>query len=517
MRSALSQKYVGLALVALCATGTGARADDARIGFVDRASGQDFRHTYTGGWEHFVGGGVAAFDCNGDGFLDLYVAGGTTQAKLLINDVKDAGDPLTFRLQPAAATDLAGVIGAYPLDIDGDGFLDLAVLRVGENVLLRGLGGCAFTRANEAWGFVGGDSWTTAFSATWEPGAAWPTLAFGNYVDRTDPERRCDASFAYRPQARGYGDPVPLEPSRCPLSMLFTDWNGSGRADLRVSNDRHYYGQEGQEQLWRFGTEPRLYSEAEGWRPLKIWGMGIAARDLTGDSRPEYLLTSMGDQKLRVLAEDATGPAFVDAAYDLGVTAHVPHVGPNNLPSTGWHPAFGDINNDGMDDLFITKGNVNAMPDAAADDPNNLLIRQRDGRFLELSELAGVASVAQSRGGAMVDLNRDGRLDLVVVNREANLEILENRTEGGGNWLAIDVAQSNGNWRAVGATIEVSDGQRTWHRQVIIGGGHASGYAGPEHFGLGLATDVRVRVHWPDGSVSPWKRTEANRQVSLRK
>ncbi len=82
-------------------------------------------------------------------------------------------------------------LGAYPIDIDGDGLTDLAVLRDGENVLLRGLGDCRFERANEAWGFDGGDAWTAAFSATWEGSAALPTLAFGNYLDlANDPDRR---------------------------------------------------------------------------------------------------------------------------------------------------------------------------------------------------------------------------------------------------------------------------------------------------------------------------------------
>ena len=84
---------------------------------------------------------------------------------------------------PDPETDLTKVTGAYPIDIDGDGNVDLAVLRLGENVVLRGLGGCRFERANETWGIDGGDDWTTAFSAKWEGSAALPTLAFGNYLD----------------------------------------------------------------------------------------------------------------------------------------------------------------------------------------------------------------------------------------------------------------------------------------------------------------------------------------------
>ena len=76
-----------------------------------------------------------------------------------------------FEQVAGPSTDLTSVAGAYPLDVDGDGLVDLAVLRVGENVMLRGLGNCRFERANEAWGIDGGNEWTAAFSAQWE-GAA---------------------------------------------------------------------------------------------------------------------------------------------------------------------------------------------------------------------------------------------------------------------------------------------------------------------------------------------------------
>ena len=111
--------------------------------------------------------------------------------------------------------------GAYPLDVDGDGVTDLAVLRLGENVLLRGLGDCRFERANEAWGFNGGDSWTTAFSARWDDDAAFPTLAFGNYVETNESgaPAGCEPNVLVRPNpsGTGYGAPISLRPGFCTL------------------------------------------------------------------------------------------------------------------------------------------------------------------------------------------------------------------------------------------------------------------------------------------------------------
>ncbi len=488
------------------------------------AAGPQFRpvevpaHVYAGGWEHFVGGGLAVFDCDGDRLPELYAAGGSAPATLLRNRSAPTGD-LAFVADTPEALALTGVTGAYPLDIDGDGHLDLAVLRVGENRLLRGGENCTFTPFDDL-GFDSGDRWTTAFSATWEPGYDLPTLAFGNYVDRTDPDgpfRACDVNRLYRPDGARYGPPQDLTPGFCPLSMLFTDWDRRGRADLRISNDRHYYVTGGEEQLWAMEETPRLYGPEDGWRSHMLWGMGIAQRDLDGDGLTEVFLTSMGDQRLQRRVAGADGPAYEDVPFDMGTTAHRPYLGDDGRPSTGWHVAFGDVNNDGRDDAFIAKGNVQAMPDSAHDDPNNLLMQDPEGRFIEAGGAAGLASLHRGRGATLTDLNGDGRLDVAVVNRRAPLEVWQNVTGGTGNWLAVAPAQPGPNVNAVGAWIELKTGGRRQVREITVGGGHASGAALPEHFGLGLAASARLRVIWPDGTASGWQEIPANRQVVLRR
>ena len=380
----------GLALL-LLATPAAAdiRFEDARAALPGPA------HVYEGGWEHFTGGGVAVMDCNGDARPDFFVAGGTAPARLFVNETDGA---LAFAEGSAGA--LTGVTGAYPIDIDGDGLVDLAVLRVGENLLLRGDGACGFARANETWGFDGGDAWSTAFSATWEDGARWPTLAIGNYVDRSDPDGpffACDSNDLHRPpppfaaaeslldQApvlvpftapRPYGPVTVLEPGFCALSALFSDIDGDGRAELRLSNDRHYYVRGGHEQLW--DLEPLRERVADGlWEPVSIWGMGIASHDLTGDGRPEVMLTSMADQLLMIAESDG----YVRAPLEWGTYATRPHTGEDGRPSTGWHAEFADVNNDGRMDLFMAKGNVDQMGDMAMADPNNLLIQRRRWPF----------------------------------------------------------------------------------------------------------------------------------------
>lgn len=493
-------------------------AAPAAPSFTDLSDTLPVTHVYDGGWAHFVGGGVAVLDCDGNGFPDLFAAGGDGPSHLLRNQTGTAGETPSFA--PSDIPALDAVTGAYPLDIDGDGLLDLFVLRSGPNAVLRGLGDCSFERAEALWGVDPGDAWSTAFSAAWGPDDAWPTLAVGNYVDRSDPEGpfgTCDDNVLLRPQGRRYARPEVIRPGYCALSMLFTDWSGQGQQDLWISNDRHYYVHEGQEQLFRVWPELAPYDQAEGWQSFKLWGMGIASRDITGDARPEIAVTSMADQKLFQLHGEGARPEFASIAYARGTTAHVPYMGDEGRPSTGWHVQFGDVDNDGRDDLFIAKGNVNQMPSIAVRDPDNLLMQNEDGTFREEGDRAGIGSFDRGRGGALVDLNRDGLLDLAVVQRRAPLKLYQNVTQDTGHWLKLRLSQPQGNRDAVGARIEVETPAGRQFREITVGGGHAGGEIGFAHFGLGTAREARVRVRWPDGTTGPWHAVEADAHFLMEK
>jgi hypothetical protein len=496
--------------------------------FVEEAAAAGVDHAYTGDFDYYVGGGVAAFDCDDDLLPDLYFAGGSAPAALFRNRSTPGGG-LTFDRVADAVTDLTSVTGAYPLDIDGDRHTDLMVLRFGGYEVLRGLGDCRFAAANESLGLDGGSGWTTAFSATWEGAAGLPTLAIGRYaeLDTQDEVTGCADGFLIRPDASGwkYAPAIPLTPSWCTLSMLFSDWDRSGRRDLRISNDRHYY-RDGEEQLWRIEPDrpPRLYTHDEGWMPLQLWGMGIASQDLTGDGYPEVYLTSQADNKLQTLADGPSKPAYQDIALRRGATAHRPYAGDETLPSTAWHPAFEDVNNDGFTDLYVSKGNVERQLDYAMRDPSNLLIGQPDGTFIEGATEAGIVDFAKARGAAVVDLNADGLLDLVQVVRRDNVRLWRNLGSGDaskpaamGHWLGLLLDGGGPNDDAIGSWIEVKAGTLQMTREVTVGGGHASGQLGPIHVGLGAADRAEVRVTWPDGEVGPWLTVDADQIVTMRR
>ncbi|WP_254898969.1 CRTAC1 family protein [Thalassococcus arenae] len=473
-----------MALVLICA-----QSATAQIAFEDVSANLP-EHVYQGDWEHFVGGGVAVLDCNGDARPDLFAAGGTAPARLFVNQ---GG----MRFADVSVPRLTGVTGAYPLDIDGDGWLDLFVLRVGANVVLQGGPDCRFKDVTTAWDIPVRDDWSTAFTAWWPSGFDRPVMAVGNYVDRHDPEGpfgTCDSHDLLFPGPDGWRAET-LGPGFCTLSMLAAR-DASGTLRLRISNDRHYYIREGFEQMYD-PVEQRFLTEADGWPRVSLWGMGIASRDITGDGRDEVMLTSMGDQLMQIAQADGS---YVAAPFSIGSYAQRPFTGGDGRPSTGWHAEFGDMDNDGRADLFIAKGNVDQMPGMAMLDPNNLLMQQPDGTFAEAADTAGLASMARSRGAALADFDGDGLLDVVVINRRAPMELYRNVTPDAGGWLAVDI-RAAGNTRLVGGMVRVTTPAGVQTQQIVVGGGHAGGQAGPLHFGLGQAGTARVEVIGPDGAI----------------
>jgi hypothetical protein len=247
---------------------------------------------------------------------------------------------------------------------------------------------------------------------------------------------------------------------------------------------------------------------------VHIEGMGIATYDLDGDGRSEVYLTSQSASKLQtVTASAAPGdPAYVDIGLQRGVNVAHPFTGADmDLPSTAWHPEFADVNDDGLVDLFVSKGNVTAQPDYAIEDPSNLLLGQPDGTFREAADAAGIVTFDRGRGAALVDLDLDGRLDLVEAFYDAPVRIWRNAgppnadAAARAHWLAVRVRQPGPNVDAIGAWLEVRSADRTWRRELAIGGGHAGGQLGWVHVGLGSAATAEVRVRWPDGTEGPWQ------------
>ena len=241
--------------------------------FVDETATSGLDHTYGDSDTATIGGGVAVFDCDDNGLPDLFIAGGANAAALYRNQ-SHSGGSLAFGRVEDAATGKLDVMGAYPIDIDGDGHVDLAVLRGSGAELLRGLGDCRFERGER--GMVLRPARDMDDRVQCHVGGRGDAAHAGirqlrrtRCVGKRERSRAPTTSSSGPPlRGSGYARPTPLTPGYCPLSMLFSDWDQSGRRDLRVSNDRHYYdNQNGQEQLWRIAANepPHLYTADDGW------------------------------------------------------------------------------------------------------------------------------------------------------------------------------------------------------------------------------------------------------------
>ena len=227
----------------------------------------------------------------------------------------------------------------------------------------------------------------------------------------------------------------------------------------------------------------------------------------------------MFGNRLETLADGPDRPTYRNVAEKLGVGSGFPVAGRDKRPSTSWHPEFQDVNNDGLVDLFVTKGNVEAMPDRALADPSSLMLGTPSGRFVERTKQAGLVDFASARGAAVVDLDLDGMLDIVRVNLGEPVQVWRNVGAGGaertvpmGHWLALQGrSRPDPTSTPSGAWIEVRSGGQVQRRELTVGGGHIGGQAGWIHFGLGDAKRAQVRVQWPDGTTGPWQAVQADR------
>ena len=506
-------------------------APGAEAWFMDEtaARGVDFVHRSGHGERFFfpelMGGGVALFDKDGDGDLDLLmVRSGTLtgpdegEHRLYENDGGGSFEDVT------AASGIAPGgygMGAAAADYDGDGDVDLYITCVGPNRLLQNDGEGHFTDVTAQAG-VGDSGWGTSATFLDLDQDGHLDLFITNYVDWSietekdcfDPTGLADycSPLAYGAPSvdtlyRNNGDGTFMDVSAAMgldatpgngLGAVAGDFDGDGQVDLFVANDQM------PDSLWLRGEDGRLVDRAERFGCARDphgnprAGMGVDAVDVEGDGDLDLLVVHMAREQDGFFRN--RGEGFVEETRLSGI-------GMGTFRRTRFGVGFHDFDGDGWLDLYVANGRVNQMMAPISSDdiyaePNSLLQGLPNGRWKPVEPPGGTSSevLLTSRGAAFGDLNGDGAVDIVVGSRDGRAQVLMNVAAGDRRRLSVRLL--DGSRDALGATASIEVGGRTLRRTVKPGYSYCSSSTPTLHFGLGdHRGPLEVDVRWPNGGV----------------
>jgi hypothetical protein len=443
--------------------------------------------------------GAAWGDADGDGRIDLYLPHHGRPAQLWIQQPDGRFvDQATAR--GATNPDRIG-IGAVFGDYDNDGDQDLYAVNDGPTRLYRNDGTGHFTDVTVAAG-VGDPS--AGASASWGDYDAdgYLDLYVVNYY--RCPDIRFDDVLYHNNGDGTFTDVTGLLQATGPTDGLgfqaaWFDYDGDTDVDLYLAND--HIGHTVPNVLWRndgpggpLGWRFTNVSDASG-AGIAMNSMGIGVADYDRDLDLDIAVSNIAPTKLFV--NNGQG-AFVEQGETAGVARPRQR---HFVLSTTWGLSFADFNKDGWEDLYVAGGSLSVVAPEAQ--PNALFVNAGDGTFHDLSAQSGTDDTTISRGVALADYDRDGRVDIYVVNQWGRPRLFRNVTTGGGHWLKVDLVGTTSNTDACGAWIEVDlPGGGTIARQVFCGSvGLGSGSDTVVHFGLGPAMSVEeLRIRWPSGA-----------------
>ena len=541
-----------LALLALAAWIGFGQDPAAPIHFVYRPS--DFRlessETPQRHAPETMAGGVAIFDYNNDGNLDLFFTNGANiqslqkSAPKYSNRLFENDGRGNFR-DVTAKAGLAGIgfsNGAAVGDYDNDGNDDLFVAGVHGNHLYHNNGNGTFTDVTAKAGL---DKPDDEYGPLWSVGAAWLDanndglldLFLVNYLAwdiRT--ETRCEAA----PGRYDYCHPKFYKPTPNQLFLNngdgtfrdvsaeagirshpgkgmgigIADYDLDGLADIFVSNDKMYnslFHNKGGGKFEEIAFEAGVALSADG---QFISGMGVDFRDIDNDGLPDIAFVAL-DKETFPIFRNLGKRGFSDVTQASGMTRM-------SAPMAGYSPTLADFDNDGWKDLFVTRGHVQSLGYSTivqVEQPNTVFRNLGGMKFQALTAEAGLTAQPPSRhrGSAIGDLNHDGRLDVVTTAISAQAEIWLNDSPGGNHWIEFALEGTKSNRNGIGARIKLVAAGAAQYNEVSFAAGYASSSAGPMHFGLGRnATVDSVEIRWPSGVVQELKKVAADHLVKIK-
>jgi len=511
-------------------------------------TGIAFRHTDGSSGRRYIieamSAGLALFDYNGDGHIDIYFLNG---APLLGTKVdvpptnklyRNEGDwQFTDVTGEAGVGDRGFGLGVTVGDFDNDGDADLYLNNYGPNVLYRNNGDGTFADVTQQAGVANGNLVGAGASFLDMDADGDLDLYVANYLEFNydiHVERMVDGFPSY-PMPRDY-DPIPDtlyrnngddtftdvseasgvgQQAGTGMGMVCADYDDDGDTDVFVLNDVHenfFFQNDGsgnfEEMAVLNGAAYNVYGDENA-------SMGVDCADYDNDGRLDFFMTSY-QSEMPVLYHNMGGGLLEDATLRTnagdGVFAYV-----------NWGTGLIDFDNDGDRDIFIANGHTEDNIDlrdasTAYRVRNSLLMNTGDGNFTNVTDSSGngLLPVHASRGTAFDDLDNDGDIDTVILNSRQKPTILTNESAGENHWLQLRLCGVTTNRDAVGARVSVVAGDLTQIAEVHSGRGYQSHYGSRLHFGLGNRKRIdRVEVRWIGGGVDVLEDVAAEQLITI--
>ena len=477
-------------------------------------------------------GGVAVFDYNNDGLLDIFFTNGAAIPSLEKSDpsyynrlYRNNGDgTFTDVTEQAGVRGVGYSMGVAAGDYDNDGFVDLYIVGVNRNQLLHNNGDGTFTDVTDKAGVAGT---VPGMGKTWAVAAGWfdynndglLDLLVINYLDYNIADcKLCSidgvrtycapGNFEGTPNIlyRNNGDGTFSDVSASShigqyigkgMGLAFADYDNDGFSDVFISNDtwpNFLLHNNGDGTFKDVALEAGVAYTTNG---NVVAGMGAEFRDLNNDGLPDIFHTAMADNTFPLYRN--TGDQFDDVTEAAGIAAFSHRL-------TGYGTGTFDFDNDGDKDIFVANGAIldNEMEVLHRPTrlPNSLLHNNGNFTFTDVSSTAGTSFLAPKvhRGAAFGDINNDGKVDIVVTIINDKPQLLMNRTSNSTHWIILKLVGTKDNRDGLGTKVKITTAEGVQFNHATTAVGYSSSSDKRVYFGLGKTSVIsKIELSWPTG------------------